>query len=101
MTTQQQTQPAPQRDRRNVLKIQDTHNVIIEISLWKPQNNTLLTVYSSLYEKPIHQYATFKSIHEALAYYKQQYEQAHFTVTNVHIYHVHADMFTAEFTATH
>lgn len=95
-----QVQPKPEM-KTGQPKIRDVHTVTIEISLWKPSKNTLLTVYSSLYTNPIRQYGTFRSIYEAVRYYREQYELAEFVVSNVHIYHVHADMFTAEFTATH
>ena len=95
-----QLQPKPEMKTEQP-KIRDVHTVTIEISLWKPSQNTLLTVHSSLYTNPIRQYGTFRSIYEAVRYYREQYELAGFEVSPVKMYHVHADMFTAEFTVTH
>lgn len=103
MTIQENHNPETLLQQQKIIppKIQDTHSVTIETSLWKPTANTLLTVHSSLYAKPIQQYGTFRNIHHALAYYRMQYEQAGFIISHENIYHVHADMFTAEFNATH
>lgn len=103
MTIQKLNRPEPEVNPQRVdpPKIRDVHTVIIEISLWKQTSNTLLTVHSSLYANPIQQYATFRNIHAAVRHYRGLYEQAGFSVSNIRIHHVHADMFTAEFFATH
>lgn len=103
MTTQKEIYPETKLETQRMKspKIRDVHTVIIETTLWKPSQNTLLTVYSSLHKNPIRQYGTFRSIYEAVRYYREQYELAGFEVSPVKMYHVHADMFTAEFNATH
>lgn len=93
------TQPEPEQVRVDPAKDREQHKVILEISLWKKYDNTLITIQSNLHGKPVKQYAKFKNIYEAVRFYKEEYESSGFSITEMHIYHVHADLFTAEFVA--